>query len=62
MRERQREAETDRLKRERETVRQTLAESVRYGHVRFPAPQLAPLHTNTEPEMNCSGFGFSTHC
>lgn len=37
---------------ERQTVRQTEAESVRDGHVRFPAPQLAPLHTNTEPEMN----------
>lgn len=28
-------------------------QSVRHGHVRFPAPQLAPLHTNSELEMNC---------
>ena len=38
---------------QRETVRQTEAQSVRDGHVRFPAPQLAPLHTNGEPEVNC---------
>lgn len=28
-------------------------QSVRHGHVRFPAPQLAPLRTNSELEMNC---------
>lgn len=54
-------AQSDRDKRweregeQRGTARQTEAESVRDGHVRFPAPH---THTNTEPEMNCSGFGF----
>lgn len=41
--------------------RQTKAESVRDGHVRFPAPQLAPPHTNSEPEMNRSGISFTVN-
>ena len=58
MREGERERERKRemvcvREKQRETVRQTEAQSVRDGHVRFPAPQLAPLHTNGEPEVNC---------
>lgn len=46
----------------RQTVRQTEAERVRDGHVRFLAPQLAPLRTNTDPVMNRSGFSVSSCC
>lgn len=59
-------AQTDRDERweseeEKRGDRQTEAKSVRDGHVRFPAPQLAPLHTNTEPEMNRSGISFTVN-
>lgn len=48
MRARERKGETK--PRDGETKKDSRAESARDGHVRFPAPQLAPLHTNIEPE------------